>query len=167
MLKYFVIGAGVLLVLVLLAAVYAVRELRKAIAESPSVSATLVRGSATELRLRLLLSGTERKSIITSIAVPRTVRDTMGLQPPAGFKLREQQERTSSEALGVSSSDDVWFEGSFELLPGRQAFLVFPAHHVDATQGRLLFMCEARVGFGGRSDSFTVDLGASVTVAEP
>lgn len=157
-LKFF-IGLSLLASIALL--VYAVWFIGESTADFPTLDTDAV-AAPGRLDVRMTLEGTDRAVAITSITVPRAVRDSLELEPPAGFTeepLPHDPGETDAEArqfVEDFNEENVRFVGHFELSPGEARTLSFPAQDPDGGSGRIELGWERSIGVGGGGGFFRV-----------
>jgi hypothetical protein len=116
-----------------------------------------------ENKLKIEIDNNEHENFIKDIKIPRSLYNEFNIKVPDGFKESPlKHEKTDDQEMidfvDEFNKDTVRFEGNFELLPDEITTMIFLIKDDSNLKGELTFGYEHKVGFGGSSSSFSVDL---------
>lgn len=119
----------------------------------------------TGLRVELNLTGVDSEQAITSIALPRSLADSLQASPPDGFKdeplVPEPREEKDDEAMRFINDwnrENLQWVGTYSLKPDTPQIMVIPMRNPTGGTGDLSFSYGSQGRFGGVRAGFTVTL---------
>ena len=143
---------------------YGVWFVRSAVVDHVKVSAT-AKAVEKAIEVEVVATGSGDGAVITVIDMERSLRDALGLSPPAGFTAapmpldaREKDDKEAAAYVEKYNREKVRYAGRLAVAPGAPTVLRFAAERPDAASGVIHLQHERKIGMGG-SISFT-----SVTV---
>jgi hypothetical protein len=165
--KRILLAAGVgLLVLVGAALTYGVWFVRRVVVDHVQVRATARSSEKGPIEIEVTAAGSQDGVVITDIDMDRSLRDTLGLSPPAGFTLeplavedREKGDNRAVEYVAKYNREKVRYAGRLSVGPNTPALLRFSAERPNAASGQIRLQHERKIGVGGSIGFVSVRIG--------
>ena len=140
---------------------------RRAVVDDLHVAVTARPAGRDAVEIEILATGSADGAVITEIDMERSLRDGLGLRPPAGFVLealklepREQGDEDAAAYVSRYNREKVRYTGRFEVSRDKPAVLRFPADHPQAASGVIRLQHERKIGLGGSIGFASVTVGA-------
>ena len=131
----------------------------------PNVTCEQLPSGERSIRIRVSIENTDKPLTVVSIEMPRTVAEDLQLSPPEGFVIEPlpltKAERNDPEILKFAEEFDaktLRWGGSLLLAPDYDSVVEIPSEKPTGGAGTLTFSYERKVGLGGLSSGFDVEI---------
>jgi hypothetical protein len=173
-LKRGLLVAGLLAVALAGAAVlYVVWFLGRAAVDDVRLAA-VARRSPTSIDLELTTSGSDDGVVVTVIDTDRTLRDALGLAPPAGFEMvplaleeSEKGDPQMVEFVARYNREKARYEGRLAVGADGATRVTLAAERPQAASGWIQLQYERRIGMGGSMRFVSVPIGTPPSPPAP
>jgi hypothetical protein len=162
-------GLG-LLILVGAVLAYGVWFVRGVVVDHVEVRAAARTSEEGQIEIEITTTGSNDGVVITQIDMDRTLRDALGLSPPAGFTLaplpleeREKADKDAVEYVAEYNLEKVRYVGRLSVTPDAPRLLRFSAERPKAASGQIRLQHERKIGVGGSIGFVSVRTGTQAS----